>query len=245
MPRIIAAVSAEDTAVKYQPPVTRNLEAWYFLNTNADKAARNYALGKPDGALVGGPTVAANYAAFTGNTKYLQTQVADAALQTIFALVKTPDTLADDAHSPIFYGTEASGSAGTSLAWRQASNQLWFSGAHLTSEEGPGQTGIPAFLNSTNSDLGNWNIFVGVNMSTTNRLINATRAVEHTATPSAYPRSPSTQRFRIGSDYTTSGSSGISHVALWAHYSDVLTDDEIAAVVANIRAYAAGRGITA
>lgn len=244
MARIIAAVSSEGTAKGFFPPVMHGLTAWHFLNTSPAKAVHNYAPRKQGGAaLIGSPVITENYAIFRGNADYLQTQVADAPVQTIFSVVRSTDTLVDDAHAPIFYGTEAAGSSGCSLYWRPASNQLWHTGAHFTTAEGPGQTGLPAFLNAANANIANWNIMVGVIRPTFNTLMNATTGAVHNVAPSAFPRSPSTQPFRIGSDYTVAGASGEAHVALWGHYAVELTDAEITANISVIRAYMAGRGI--
>lgn len=227
---------------KFIPPVTRNLEAWHFLNTSVSKAAINYAVGKPDAAVVGAPSEFADYIQFKGLSNYLQTQTADYETQTIFSVIRTKDTLVDISHSPSFYGNYSSEGVGCYLAWDVASASLFKTAARYTDAAKTVVSSSPTSLLSTMINMGAWSLVIDRTKAGFNGVMNATTNSERTRTDTTFGRALSAKTFRIGSLYPGASQwTGTADMALWAHYSTELADSEIAAIVARIRAYMSRR----
>lgn len=236
--------NAEDAGMfTFIPPVTRNLEAWHFLNTGVAKAARNYALDKPDASIVGAPAEFSNYIQFKGQANYLVTQVADAPTQTIFSVIRSKDLLNDVAHSPAFYGTYSAAGVGAALYWDSANGALVKTAARYSDAGLTTITSAPVSqFAGTMITIGEWSLIIDVTKSDFNRSINATTDSTRTTSAITYGRAPASVPFRIGSAYAGSSLwSGTADMALWAHYSTELTLSEIAAVVTRIRAYLSQR----
>lgn len=233
--------NAENAGIrKFIPPVTRNLEAWHFLNTSVMKAAINYAVDKPDAQVIGAPGEFTSYIQFKGQANYLQTQVADAPTQTIFSVVRSKDTLVDVAHSPAFYGTYSSAAAGAALYWDSGNAALVKTAARYSDAGQTTQTSAPISQSQAAGQIviGEWSLIVDVTKADFNRSINATKNSTRTSASVTYGRAPASVPFRVGSAYAGSQNwAGSADMALWAHYSTELTDSEIAAVIARIRAY--------
>lgn len=244
-------VYAEDYALEYSPPVRRGLEAWHFLNTSAAKGARNYAPGKPQARIVGTPGENAAFLQFKGERDFIQTEVAESAGHTFFFVARSSDTLADIDTRPMFYGTYRSPAADGSGetfgvgAWVHAPGQINQSGTRGNSNADDTSWGAAL----TNNDVATWALYVGIvdpGMQP-HRLMNKTKGTQAATVVPTMPRFLSTGRYRIGSGYGGTGYTaykGTCEMALWACYSQVLTGTEIDAVVANVRAYMARRGIT-
>ncbi|CAI8992841.1 hypothetical protein [Pseudomonas sp. IT-P218] len=238
--------NAENSGLrKFVPPVTRNLEAWHFLNTDVMKAARNYAMGdKPDAQVIGAPAEFGSYIQFKGQANYLQTQVVDAPTQTVFSVIRSKDTLADVAHSPAFYGTYSTAAPGAALYWDSTNAALVKTGARYTDagQTAIGSTPISQSSASNQIVIGEWSLIVDVTKADFNRSINATKNSTRTSAAVTYGRVPAAVPFRIGSAYPAANSfAGTADMALWAHYSTELTDAEIALIIARIRAYMSQR----
>lgn len=232
--------NAENTGLrKFIPPVTRNLEAWHFLNTDVIKAARNYAMDKPDALVIGSPAEFASYIQFKGLANYLQTQVADAPTQTIFSVIRSKDTLVDVAHSPAFYGTYSTAELGAALYYDSGGSSLVKIAARFSDVGQTTKTSAPISQGAAQGlVIGEWSLIVDVTKSDFNRSINATKNSTRTTTATTYGRSPATAPFRIGSAYPASNNfAGTADMALWAHYSTELTPAEIDLNIARIRAY--------
>jgi hypothetical protein len=237
--------NAENSGLrKFIPPVTRNLEAWHFLNTDVMKAARNYAMDKPDAQVIGAPAEFGSYIQFKGQANYLQTQVADATTQTIFSVIRSKDTLVDVAHSPAFYGTYSTAALGGALYWDSTNAALVKTGARYSDAGQTTQTSAPISQSAASNQIaiGDWSLIVDVTKSDFNRSINATKNSTRTSASVTYGRAPASVPFRVGSAYPGSSLwAGTADMAMWAHYSTELTDAEIAAVIARIRAYMSQR----
>lgn len=233
--------NAENSGMrKFFPPVTRNLEAWHFLNTDVAKAATNYAWGKPDAVVVGAPLEFSDYIQFKGLANYLQTEVAESATQTVFSVIRTKDTRIGLDHLPAFYGNYRSASNGGSyLAIPAGAASLTKVACRFTDmgqtavTSSPVSLGAPAAVN-----LGEWSLVVDITKAGFNAIQNATMSTSAERTDTTYGRKVSSEPYRIGSIYEASSLwKGTADMAMWAHYSTELTTSEIAAVVARIRAY--------
>lgn len=239
---IIAKNSNAETAGmrKFIPPVTRNLEAWHFLNTDVSKAATNYAMGKPDAVIVGAPSEFPEYIQFKALSNFLQTSVPETATMTTFSVVRTKDTLVDYDHRPAYYGNFGEFSLGGSyLAVNDANRLVKASCRFLDAEQTTHTTAQISLLNERDTFFGEWALIVDVTKTNFNSLTDATRGVTTTSGNSTtYGRKVSPVMYRIGSIYNSSVVwKGTSDMALFAHYSTELSESEIALVVARIRAY--------
>lgn len=233
--------NAENSGMrKFIPPVTRNLEAWHFLNTDAAKAATNYAMGKPDAVVVGAPLEFSDYIQFKGLENYLQTEVVESATQTVFSVIRTKDTLIGLDHLPAFYGNYRSVSNGGSYLAMPAGGASLTKVATRFTDEGrtvisgsPVSLAVPAAVNP-----GEWSLIVDITKAGFNAIQNATMSTSAERTDITYGRKVSSEPYRIGSIYEASSLwKGTAEMAMWAHYSTELTPSEIAAVIARIRAY--------
>lgn len=243
---IVAKNSNAETAgmKKFIPPVTRNLEAWHFLNSDVSKAATNYALGKPNAVVVGSPLEFSEYIQFKGQSNYLQTEVAETATQTIFSVIRTKDTLVDLDHLPAFYGNYRSlTNGGSYLVMPAGGTTLTKVACRFTDVGKITVTSSPVSLASPSAvDFGEWSIIVDITRSGVNAIQNPTKSANAARTDTTYGRKVSPEPYRVGSIYEASSLwRGTADMALWAHYSTELTESEIAAVVARIRAYMSQR----
>lgn len=243
MARIITDVSAEAVAKKFLPPVSTALLSWHFLNGSLEKAARNYALNRPDASVVGTPVASANYVSFKSLSNFLQTQHEETTSGTFFLVARTTDTLADVAHRPMFFGTFTSPAAagggstfGVSMAATAAAS-IAANAARGTSVSDDGS--YPATL--TTETPSNWSLY---SMTVSNvegtKLTNETTGATVTS-GAGVNRFRSTGKHRIGSGFGTY--EGTSDIALWAAYGGILNAGGIADTVAMIRAYMAPRSI--
>lgn len=232
--------NAENSGMrKFIPPVTRNLEAWHFLNNGVAKAATNYALDKPDAQVVGAPLEFPSYIQFKGLTNYLQTDVAESATSTTFSVIRTKDTLVGADHTPAFYGNYRSGVAGGSyLAVAVSGGALTKVASRFSDPSQAAATSSPITLSAEAINLGGWSLIIDITRAGFNAIQNATTGVIRERTDVTYGRSISPGKYLVGSAYEASSMwKGTADMAMWAHYSTELTTSEIAAVVARIRAY--------
>lgn len=245
MARIIASQSAEGFATKFLPPVSEGLLAWHFLNGSLEKAARNYAIGKPDASIVGAPTIGAGSVGFKGLANFLQTSIEEVTTGTYYMIGKTTDTRADNAHNPMYFGTFQSPAAsgggntfGVSMAWSSPSVISGFASRGTSTAD---DTSAAAQL--TNLNPNTWALYClrtpGVGQG--NVLTNLTTGAEAVG-PAGADRLRSTGRFRIGSGYQTY--EGLCDMAHWSAFAGYHTTEQMAAVYKTLKPYAAKWGIT-
>ena len=237
MTLIAGLPNAEATSRKMLLPVSQGLKAIHLLNGSVEKAARNFALGGPDGAVIGNPVVGAGFVTFQGLASYIQTQIEETTEATIFCAARSLDTFADDAHRPMLYGTFQSPAAAG------GGNTFGISAAMLSSVQINGyaargtstsdDTSTPAAISAGNT--ASWalysqavpNISPTVLRDHTNNLIDVDE--------SSVARFRSTGKFRIGSGFTQFG--GSCQLALWVYYDRVLSTTERDDTVAKLRQY--------
>lgn len=249
-------VFAEDFATSYASPVSRGLEAIHFTNTNSDKIARNYASGKANGSLMGTPTsIAAGSTRFKAGTNGLITSVQEPEQATIFVIAKSPVNLGTIpiplADRPAFWGTFQSPLASNPGTTAQGIALYVTSqgglAANVLVDQGGTPTWVPsAFTAAESAPMINvWQLY-----SVTVGASDAVVALRNETTGQAAPTSPAgtrlltTGRIRVGTLVTDTTHQGLADIAVAQIHSVVLTDAERMAVVADLRAYAARKGIT-
>lgn len=235
---VAKGVDAENYATEYAAPVRRGLEGIFFINSFIEKLARNYAPDKLSGVVVGAPSVNAGYASFKGMANYVQTQIRETTDVTFFVVARSADTPGAADSTPLICGTfDSAAPAGISL---YASGTDRVAGTAAYGDDDASSTNASAI--ATPIVLSSWNLYsVTVNSAgVTARSHTANVSISRAATK---PRRPSTRTVRIGSGYSNTQRGNVD-IALYQHHSVSLTEDEIARTVADLRAYAARRGIT-
>lgn len=106
---------------KVLPPVSRGLEGWFNFDTDASRFARNRAIGKGDGLIVGAPVAYATHGRFKGGANFLTTQIGETAEMTIIVVGRAVSEIpagaaaGGDANTPFYAGSI--GSALDSVAY--------------------------------------------------------------------------------------------------------------------------------
>lgn len=239
--------NAETSGIKkFIPPVTRNLEAWHFLNTDVAKAVTNYAIGKGDATVVGTPIEAPTYLRFKGLLNYIETTVMDTPTSTVFSVIRSKDLMTTNANSPAFYGTYPINGMGSMLYINPANGSLVKTASRYSDVEQAVITSAPISTPASAIVIGEWSLFVDITTTSVNRALAVTSGSDRSTTGTTYGRAVPPAVYRIGGSYSGSTQfEGTADIALWAHYSTVLTTSEINAVVERIRAYMLQRqGIT-
>ncbi|WP_054881675.1 hypothetical protein [Pseudomonas sp. NBRC 111128] len=243
--RIVAKdVDAEAYATEYSAPVRRGLEGIHFLNTTPQKAARNYAPGKKSGTVVGSPVAKADRLSTVGLVSYIQSEVAETDSMTIFCIARSGDANANAATRPGFFGTfrglAADGGVADGLI-------MFFSTAgSIAVNAGFGNTEADktsprAALSDANAS--SWALYQVTVSSAgiTFRDVTNNRS-QTTAVTNGLPRRRSLSKFRLGS--TFNDFAGTCDLAVWQAHSVILSDEEISATIADLRSYAARKGIS-
>ena len=223
---------------KFVPPVIRGLEAIHFISGTASRAAHNYAMNKPNATIIGTPVESDNFLTLKGLTNYIQTQVADAPVQTIFRVVRTLDSLADLDHCPVFDGTYSGGMNLGTMFYGNTSGNLNQNSARFTdATQAQLSSGAVTMVAGTDIDKASFSLLVTVVGPTYTTVRNETKGTVKVSASNAFGRRPSTNPFRIGSAYeSTSLYKGVCDVAFWSHHSVELSPAEIALNVARYRA---------
>ncbi len=235
-------VDAESYAVEYSAPVRRGLQGIHFLNQSAEKAAHNYAPGKTSGTVAGTPVAAAGYLTCTNMANYIQTDVAEADLMTIFVAARAATDGTDSATRAMFTGTFRGVASDGGIAqgvgvYVSAVNRVGsFAGFGA---DAAGDTLVNALITVTPTV---WGLYM-LQVSAGSVVVRDFTRNLTTTSNSAAPRRKSTNKLRIGSGYTYGGA-GQCDVGVWQAHDVVLTETEIQATVADLRAYMLRKGIT-
>jgi len=236
--------NAKATGRKYWNPVQRGLE--YSFLGDLEDVGFNYAPGKPSASVVGTPVRGADSFSwrFKGLEDYLQTEMTDTAAQTFICVARTFDTLADNDTKPTFFGTSfglpslqetSSVTFGSRMYITTAGAMRWGAGRGTSVSDDVQAT--PSILNDADA----YEIYV-MQTGTQNKITSATSGLTDTDAETA-ARFPTQNMFRIGSGFESS-TTGENDIAVLRGWGVDLTTDEIAAEVADVRAYMAGLGIT-
>lgn len=236
-------IDIENTARAFGGGVRRGLEARHFCNHSVEKAARNYAPGKPDATIFGEPTLGGggSYLQCKSLSHFLQSQWQEPFGGTVLIVCRTLDTAADNSTRPCFLGTSNSlpllsdGAAisGFDLPRLSSSNTIAFRATRGDDVSNNSHSALIAWTPGT------WTAFVctapaGVGQNT---ILNATtNTTVVSSTPADAPRFPSRAVMRWGSGYTALA--GTNEIMMVFGWSVVLSSGEIATELALARAYA-------
>ena len=241
--RVIAkGVNAEDFATEYAAPVRRGLEGIFFLNTSLNKAARNFAASKPQGAVVGSPVPSLLALAVKSRVNYIQTQISEVAEMTFFMVCRTAADGSVAADRPMFFsnyqGVNADGGASFGLAFYLTSPTRLSGGASYGADAASNELKLAGITKA--SVANSWGLF-SLSVGLTGVTLRD-HTVGNSATISAStPRRTATAKIRIGSG--VSAFDGSSEIAVFQAHSVALNDSEIATTVADLRAYMSRRGV--
>lgn len=227
----------EDGAIAMNVPVQRGLEYLGLLDTSVAKCAKNYALGKPNGIVVGEPTVGGggSYFQFKTGSNYIATQTPEPFAFTFYAIVRSLDTLADQEHRPTYFGTYASLPLleETSTVVGGLAARVAGVGTTITvqaSRTPDGTTASASNESFTTAATGSaWNFIVGWGGAGAgvNSCKNYT-TVATTASSNSYARWPSRAMINIGSGGTNlGGHAGTGEIQLFQLHSVVHSTQEM------------------
>lgn len=241
--RLVAkGVDAESVATEYAAPVRRGLEAVHFLNTSLTKAGRNFAPGKGQSKVVGAPVPQAAYLSCKGTVNLIETAMAESESMTMFVIARTAADGSVAADRPMFLGNYQ-GQAGDGGAAYGVS--IYLSALNrITATAGYGSdagTNTNVLAGVTKPAVANlWGLYMIQVTPTAVVMRDLTSGLTQT-TSASLPRRLATGKIRIGSGQTNL--LGACDVAVFQGHSVALTETEIQTTVADLRAYAARRGI--
>ncbi len=229
-------IDAEATALFYATEVTRGLEAVFFTNTSADRAARNYAQNKDNGVVVGNPAYKANSTEFKASTNYLNTQVAESLDMTLIFIAKSASQVASYAARGVFissYNGGATGNRGLTVGMTETAVSMFYSKAD----------GSTASLVLPAASTANYKAYALRLSSSEVKLqsISDSSSVRHVVSSSA--RKNSLRKLLIGSNVAADVSGTSEFIAARIH-SVALDDDELYLAANELIRYAASKGIT-
>lgn len=205
----------------------------YITNGNLSKITRNFTTGQVEGVVVGVPVITGTSTQFTGLSNYINTQIDETATMTIFTICKRPvGGTADDAMVVSNNGTVNGDTGIGSSIWLKGNGNYAFATARDNGSGG--QTAATAeFVVATPT---NWNLLVAscsanlttLTCPTTNQTANSSNV---------NARFVKSAKMRIGSSYSESRT-GVVDVMVTVVVPRVLSVNETAQVVAQLRAYA-------
>ncbi|MBP0492144.1 hypothetical protein [Roseomonas indoligenes] len=235
-------------AAGFEPEVTRGLRAWHFMTGGQASAIRNQWRGDGsvgDALVTGAPNFLSDRTQFQSGVNYLSLrQQTDALNGTIIGVFRTLDTLAATATRPAFFGHYATGggttSGGVQLVATAATSIVGYVGVVNSGTT----TAVAGAL--TGQTPATWAIYSlrwrsGVDMNARNESTGLSAVTADTR-----PRFVQVVRTQRIGDGLSGNYGGTSEAAMFAGYSDYLTDAELAAVLTrNVRPFLGTVGITA
>jgi hypothetical protein len=246
--RLIAKdVDAEAFATEYAAPVRRGLELVHFLNESIAKASRNYAPGKGPGVVVGAPTMSASDGLFRSGTNYLVTSMSEPVAGTFFIITKSPDDNSSASTRPGYFGTYRSPKISDPATLGNGIG-LYSIGSTVRAAMGivVDSVDTSSEVATAPSAFATWGLHV-VQVRANGKISgrNATTGIAYTegAFTLTGPRVQTSGKILVGAIPTFAGQAGQSNIAVFQAHSVELTEAEILTTIADLRAYAARRGI--
>lgn len=224
-------------------PVMSGLQGFFLPHESPSKAAKNWAIGKDDGVVVGSPTYAAGYVSLESNSvAYIETPVVETPEMTIlFAGRGTTDSSTADL-TPVFVSSRTAaaalgGAGGIQVYADTASRQR----VYFSQWDGGSAQNAIASVNSYS--INTWEFISARVTATTARIRNLTTGVIGADLVLSGTRNPGSGKIRIGSmiDATWKGK---SDAALCGLYNRALTDAEEVSMYNWAKTYLATKGIS-
>lgn len=237
--KIIAkGVDAEAYAKEYAAPVRRALEGVFFLNTGLEKAAHNYAPAKTKGTVIGAPVPVVAATKFKSMANYILTDITETDAMTIFVLARSELDGTDQSNRAVLisnYDTTVN-PPGLGI-YVQNTNRMSAFGSF--GADAASNVVVASSVNSTKV-VTDWNLYAAIIQPGGVTLRNLTTGQSGTVANAA-ARRKNPAKLRIGSSATSY--TGFCDIALAQIHSAALTEAEILATAADLKAYAARRGI--
>ncbi len=223
-------------------PVMSGLQGFFLPHESASKAAKNWAIGKDDGVVVGSPTYAAGYASLESNgVAYIETPVVESPEMTImFAGRGTTDSSTNDL-TPIFVSSRTAAAALGGLGGIQLyPNSPSVQRVYFSQWDGSVSQSPIAFVSSYSPN--SWQFISARVTATTARIRNLTTGAIGADLALSGSRNPGSGKIRIGSmiDATWKGK---SDAALCGLYNRALTDAEEVSMYNWAKTYLATKGV--
>ncbi|WP_428429554.1 hypothetical protein [Pararhizobium sp.] len=232
-------------------PVMDGMEAIHFCNTSVQKAARNYARGKPDASIKGVPVANANYVTFQGDVNYLETRTKESSAQTIYCICRPIGDLLSSATQSMAVSTFTRPAAAGGGSTFGAALFFQNPGSGPTVQGiGSRGTSVANHINGTVSlpipTPSNWrmNALLVKDAVTKNELFDLTNNGHAVSLAANTPRFPSSGFYRIGSSYAAPAFIGQIDIAFVAIASVAHTEAQMQANRAALQAYFDPRGIS-
>ncbi|MBC3496761.1 hypothetical protein HU764_008710 [Pseudomonas sp. SWRI100] len=245
--QLIARNTTAPWNTKVAPPITRGLEGWFTLDTDARRFGFNRAPGKPDATIVGAPSAFAGYGRFKGNVNYLQTQIADSDEMTLIVVGKATNPLVAGVDSVFLAGAHLGPVSTPGFTGNASGVNLYLD--HPTLFKGSGSrdsgagTANASAVSGTATATNAWAIrSIRAKSAAATLLMDHTAGVKVTGTD-LNARVLTSNKYRIGS--ATAGFTGDSDISFVAIHSAYLTDSELEAQIVPIRKRLARLGIVA
>ncbi|MDX0424531.1 hypothetical protein GOC88_16875 [Sinorhizobium medicae] len=237
------------SAVGFNAAVESGLKGLWFFNRGVRASARNLALGGVDAEVFGTPSDQGAFLRFKGGQSFFQTKIEDTEALTHIVALKSTDTMADQAHSPMFVSNFGSGSkagyvasslAGASIYSNSSPSLATMSGSRYTDGT---NTAVTSAGTSIATTFTGWSLVASRVRTDRAQRDNLTTATTAAATFAAQARVLAAGDFRIGSSYSLSwqGEADIAAVAMYDRYID---DAELSTMTTQIRNVLAHLGIT-
>ncbi len=232
--------------VKVEPPVTRNLEGWFTLDTDPSRFWFNRAPDKPDAVVMGTPTGYAGHGRFKGNTNYIQTQIPDSDEFTIIAVSRAVVAPTGSGDGVFIVGAHAGTIKTEGYTGEASGGNLYLdhptaSKASASRDDGTGLV-TTANIVAYGTAPGSWALkSVRAKSGAPTVMIDHTAGIITTGV-NANKRVLTNNMYRIGS--ATRGFPGEADISFVAIHSGYLTDAEIAAQIVPIRKRMARLGIS-
>ncbi|MDX0251140.1 hypothetical protein GOC31_20805 [Sinorhizobium meliloti] len=238
------------SAVGFNAAVESGLKGLWFFNRGVRASAKNLALGGADAEVFGTPSDQGAFLRFKGGQSFFQTAIEDTEAFTFIVALKSPDTMADQAHSPMFLsnfgsgskaGYVGSGTSGASIYSNVSTTFLTCSGSRYT--DGTNTAVTSGGRQHATGGYGSWKLFGSRCRPDRLQIDNVT---ENTASAGNYvsmARVLGAGNFRIGSSYSLSWQ-GECDIAAAAMYSRYIDDVEFSTMATQMRNVLAHLGIT-
>ncbi|PLT95002.1 hypothetical protein [Sinorhizobium medicae] len=228
------------SAVGFNAAVESGLQGLWFFNRGVRASAKNLALGGVNAEVLGTPSDQGAFLRFKGGESFFQTAIGDTEELTHIVAVKSTDTMADQAHSPMFVSNFGSGSkagyvasslSGASIYSNASTSLATMSASRYT--DGTNTT-VTSAGTSIATTLANWSLVASRVRTDRAQRDNLTTAVAAAATFTSQARVLAAGDFRIGSSYSLPWQ-GYADIAAVAMYDRYISDAELTTIGVQMR----------